>query len=142
MRYLVGRHGLDVTLQGVTTADAPPVQYLADIGGLSTVRGYDRRFHVGDHSFAARVEYPVPYDLFALSRIPLLRNAKIQWAPWFDAGRVDDGDSNNWITSAGVGLQRYIGPFGKAANLRLDVAFPFDSQADDYVFYLWFVALR
>ncbi len=141
-RYLVGRHGLDVTLKGVTTADAPPFQYLADIGGLSTVRGYDLRTRVGDHSFAARVEYPVPYDLFALARIPLLRSAKLQWSPWFDAGRVGDGDSRDWITSAGVGLQRYIGPFGDAANVRVDFAIPFESTTDDYVFYLWFVALR
>ena len=141
-RYLVGRHGLDVTLKGVTTGDAPPVQYLADIGGLSTVRGYDRRARVGEHSFAARVEYPVPYDLFALSRIPLLRDTKIQWTPWFDAGRVGDGDSRDWITSAGLGLQRYIGPFGDAANLRLDFAFPLDTAPDDYVISLWFVALR
>lgn len=141
-RYLAGRHGLDVTLKGVTTGDAPPLQYLADIGGLSTVRGYDRRFHVGEHSFAARLEYPVPYDLFAMSRIPLLRSTHVQWLPWFDAGRVGDGDSRDWMSAAGIGLQRYIGPFGEAANVRLDVAFPFDSPTDDVVVYLWFVALR
>ncbi len=141
-RYLVGRHGLDLTLQGVTTADAPPTQYLADVGGLSTVRGYDRRTHVGEHSFAARAEYPVPYDLFALARVPLLNKAAIQWLPWFDAARVGDGDSRDWITSAGVGLQRYLGPFGEAANLRLDVAFPFAEGAQDYAFYLWFVAMQ
>ncbi len=142
MRYLVGRHGLDVTLKGVSTGDAPSVQDLADVGGLSTVRGYDRRTHVGNHSFAARLEYPVPYDVLAASRIPLLRDTKIQFLPWFDGARVGEGDSTDWITSAGVGLQRYIGPFGQAANLRLDFAFPFENPDDDFFVYLWFVALQ
>ncbi len=140
--FVLGRQEFEATLKGVTTADAPPFQKLADVGGLSTVRGYDRRTHVGNHSFAARVEYRVPYDLLSYARIPLLADSKVQFAPWFDAGRVGEGDSQDWITSAGIGLQRYLWPVENAANLRLDFAFPFDNDSSDFVVYLWFVALR
>jgi len=140
--FVLGRQEFEATLKGVTTSDAPPFQKLADVGGLSTVRGYDRRTHVGNHSFAARVEYLVPYDLLSYTRIPLLEDSQVQFAPWFDAGRVGEGDSQDWITSAGIGLQRYLWPVENAANLRLDFAFPFDNPSDDFVIYLWFVALR
>ena len=140
--FVVGRQEIDATLQGVATGDAPPFQQLADVGGLSTVRGYDRRTHVGKDSFAARLEYLVPYDVFAYTRIPLLRSSSIQIVPWADAARVGNGDSTGWIRSAGVGLQRYLWPVEKAANLRLDFAFPLDGDSRDLVVYLWFVALR
>jgi hypothetical protein len=137
--YVLGRQEFEATLQGVTTGDAPPFQRLADVGGLSTVRGYDRRTHVGNHSFAARVEYLFPYDLFASSHIPIVKDAGLQIIPWADAGRVGEGDSQGWITSVGVGLQRYLWPIEEAANLRLDFAWP---QHDDFTVYLWFTALR
>jgi hypothetical protein len=139
--FVVGRQELEATLAGVATGDAPPFQQLADVGGLSTVRGYDRRTHVGNHSFAARLEYLVPYDLFAYTRIPLLRSSKIQTIPWADAARVGEGDSMDWIRSVGIGLQRYLWPIDNAANLRLDFAFPLDDDARDVVVYLWFAAL-
>jgi hypothetical protein len=139
--FVLGRQELDVTLAGVTTGDDPPLQRLADVGGLSTVRGYDRRTHVGNHSFAARLEYLVPYDLLAYTHIPLLDDTKVQFVPWGDAARVGEGDSQDWIRSAGIGLQRYLWPIEEAANLRLDFAFPFDNDAEDMVVYLWFTAL-
>ena len=139
--FVVGRQEFDLTLQGVTTGGDPTFQELADIGGLSTVRGYARRTHVGNHSFAARLEYLVPYDLFAYTHIPLLKSSKIQFAPWADGARVGEGDAQDWIRSVGVGLQRYLWPIESAANLRLDFAFPLDSDTDDLVVYLWFVAL-
>ena len=140
--FVFGRQEFEATLVGVATFDDPPVQRLADVGGLSTVRGYDRRTHVGKDSFAARLEYLVPYDLFAYTHIPLLRSSSIQIVPWADAARVGNGDSTGWIRSAGVGLQRYLWPVEKAANLRLDFAFPLDGNSRDVVVYLWFVALR
>lgn len=140
--FVLGRQEFDLTLKGVTTGGSKPFQKLADIGGLSTVRGYDRRTHVGNHSFAARLEYLFPYDVFAATNIPLLEDAGIQFIPWGDAGRVGEGDSQDWITSAGVGLQRYLWPFGNAANIRLDFAWPFDNPEDDFAVYLWFTALR
>lgn len=140
--FVLGRQELAVTLKGVATGDAPPFQELADVGGLSTVRGYDRRTHVGNHSFAARLEYLIPYDLLGYTRIPLLQSASLQVVPWADAGRVGEGDSKDWIRSAGIGLQRYLWPIDNAANLRLDFAFPFDNPSSDFAVYLWFVAFR
>ncbi len=140
--FPLGRQEFEATLAGVTTGDSAPFQQLADVGGLSTVRGYDRRTHVGNHSFAARLEYLIPYDLFAYTGIPLVRSSGMQFVPWADAGRVGEGDSMDWIRSAGIGLQRYIWPIENAANLRLDFAFPLDNPSDDFVVYLWFVALR
>lgn len=140
--FILGRQEFEATLKGVTTADAPPLQQLADVGGLGTVRGYDRRTHVGEHSFAARVEYMFPYDVFASTKIPLVKDLGVQLIPWGDAARVGDGDSNDWITSAGFGLQRYLWPIEHAANLRLDFAWPVDNPKDDFTVYLWFTALR
>jgi hypothetical protein len=140
--FILGRQEFEATLRGVATGDSPPFQQLADIGGLSTVRGYAPRFHVGEHSFAARVEYMFPYDIFASSKIPLIEDAGIQLIPWADAARVGNGDSNDWITSAGFGLQRYLWPVENAANVRLDFAWPLDNPKDDFTVYLWFVALH
>lgn len=140
--FVLGRQEFELTLQGVTTGDSPPVQQLADIGGLSTVRGYAPRTHVGNHSVAGRLEYLFPYDVFASTKIPLLEDAGIQFIPWADGGRVGEGDSQDWITSAGIGLQRYLWPFDNAANVRLDFAWPLDNPADDFAVYLWFTALR
>jgi hypothetical protein len=140
--FVVGRQELEATLLGVATGDAPPLQELADVGGLSTVRGYERRTHVGNHSFAARLEYLVPYDVFGYTHIPLLQSLNVQMVPWADAGRVGEGDSMDWIRSAGIGLQRYLWPVEDAANLRLDFAFPFDNPSSDFAVYLWFVAFR
>jgi hypothetical protein len=140
--FVLGRQELELTLQGVATGDAPPVQQLADIGGLSTVRGYAPRSHAGNNSVAARLEYLFPYDVFASTKIPLIEDLGVQFIPWADAGRVGEGDSDDWITSAGIGLQRYLWPIEKAANLRLDFAWPIDNPADDFAVYLWFTALR
>ncbi len=140
--YPLGRQQFDLTLRGVTTGDNPPLQQLADIGGLTTVRGYQRRTHVGNHSFAARLEYLFPYDVLASTRIPLLEDLGLQFIPWADAGRVGEGDSQDWITSAGIGLQRYLWPFEEASSIRLDFAWPLDNQADDFAVYLWFVGMR
>lgn len=140
--FILGRQEFEATLKGVATGDAPPFQELADIGGLSTVRGYDRRTHVGNHSVAARVEYFFPYDVFASSKIPLLKDAGIQFIPWADAGRVGQGDSQDWITSVGFGLQRYLWPIEDAANVRLDFAWAQNNPKDNFTVYLWFIALH
>jgi hypothetical protein len=140
--FPVGRQEFELTLQGVASGDAPPFQQLADVGGLSTVRGYERRTHVGNHSFAARLEYLFPYDVFGSTGISLLESLGIQVIPWADAGRVGEGDSQDWITSVGVGLQRYLWPIDDAANLRLDFAWPLDDPEGDFKVYLWFVGMR
>jgi hypothetical protein len=123
-----------------------PVQRLADVGGLSTVRGFDRRSRVGREALTARVELLVPYDLFGLTGIPFLRKARLQFVPWADAGRVWDEATcgcgaapEPWLISAGLGLQYYLGPFGKGSYLRLDTAAPLGpDRPDDVRFYLGF----
>jgi hypothetical protein len=140
--FILGRQEFAATLRGVTTGDSPPVQQLADIGGLTTVRGYAPRTHVGEHSAAARLEYFFPYDVFEATHIPVIKNAGVQLIPWGDAARIGDGDSNDWITSVGFGLQRYIWPLEDAANVRLDFAWPIDNPKDNFTMYLWFTALH
>jgi hypothetical protein len=123
-RYLPARHELTLDLSAVRTGGSPPVQSLADVGGLCTVRGFDRRTRVGDHSLAARAEVLLPYNVLGLTGIGFLRDLRLQFVPWADAARVYDGGSDAWITAAGIGVQRYLGPFGSGAFLRLDAAFP------------------
>ena len=68
----------------VHVAGSAPRQQLADAGGLSTVRGFGRRTALGRRAAAFRAEYPVPWDLFRVSRLPLLRALRIQFVPWVD----------------------------------------------------------
>jgi hypothetical protein len=123
-RYLPARHELTLDVRAVRTGGSPPVQSRADVGGLSTVRGFDRRTRVGDHALSARAEILLPYDLLGLGGIGFLRDLRLQFVPWADAGRVWDGGSDAWIAAAGIGVQRYLGPFGSGAYLRVDAAFP------------------
>jgi hemolysin activation/secretion protein len=139
--FLVGPHELELSGRGITTGDTPPVQRLADIGGLMTVRGYDRRTIVGEHGVALRLEYLFPYDIFYHARVPLLKKAQLQFIPWGDAGRVGDGTTTEWIHSVGFGIQRYLGPFEEASNLRLDFAWPTsDLKQDNFRVFLSFTA--
>jgi len=140
-QFIVGPHELEFTGRGITTSDLPPVQRLADIGGIMTVRGYDRRTLVGEHGVALRLEYLFPYDIFQNMRIPLLKSAQLQFIPWGDAGRVGDGTTTEWIHSVGFGVQRFLGPFGEASNLRLDFAWPTSRlKVDNFRAFLYFTA--
>ncbi len=154
-RYLPGNFEAVVNLSYARLGGDAPYQRLADVGGLSTVRGFDRRSRVGDESVAARVEILVPYNLFARSGIPLIRRMRFQFVPWADAARVwspvsgEDGTADGfgarpgegepWLTSAGLGLQYYLGPFGEGSYLRFDAAAPIGpDREDDVRFYLRF----
>jgi hypothetical protein len=122
--FVIGRHELVARVTGVVTSDRLPFQRLADAGGLSSVRGYLRRARLGQHSLTARLEHMLPYDILALTQIPMLGATSLQFVPWADAGRVWEGNSENWIHSIGIGVQLFLGPFESASNLRLDFAFP------------------
>jgi len=138
-RYLLGGTEALLSLRFEDTGGSPPLQNLADEGGLSSVRGWMRNTLLGRSGFDSRLEVYLPVDPLALTRVPLLEQARIQPVLWGDAGRVWNGNSDLWISSLGFGLQRYIGPFGPAANLRLDFAFPTGpSRPDDLHVYLWF----
>lgn len=145
-RFLPGNFEAVIDAGYTRVGGGAPVQRLADVGGLTTVRGFDRRSRVGRESLTARAELLVPYDLFGLTGIPLLRKARLQFVPWADAGRVWDEAScgcgaapEPWLISAGLGLQYYLGPFGKGSYLRLDAAAPLGpDRPDDVRFYLGF----
>ena len=138
-RHYLGRHEFVIGVLGVATGGDAPVQRVGDVGGLSTVRGHDRRTRVGKHAFAARLEYLVPWDLLGRTGLPLVKDLRLQFVPWADAGRVWEGTSDAWLTSAGLGVQYYLGPFSEASYLRLDVAAPMGpDRPDDVRVYLWF----
>lgn len=138
-QYLLANHELFLDLRWARTGGRPPVQQVADMGGLSTVRGFSRRTELGKGSLAARAEILVPYDFFGWTGIPGVRDLRLQLVPWADAGRVWEGTSDRWLTSLGAGLQRYLGPFGQGAFLRLDAAFPVGhARPADVVWYLHF----
>lgn len=136
VRRYVQRFEVQTTVDAVHTTGDAPVQRLADVGGIDGVRGYPRRMHVGESSLSVRAEIPIPYDLLRRSRIPLLRSTGVQFVPFADAARVFDGDVEGWIQSYGIGLQKLMGGFGRAANLRLDIAFPVGTERPDDVLFL------
>ncbi len=136
-RYLAAGHELVLDLGYVRAGGDPPVQRLADAGGLSTVRGFSRRTETGREAVRGRAEILVPYDLLGRSGIPLVRRLHLQFVPWADAGRVLGGP--RWLTSAGIGAQYYLGPFGGVSYLRFDAAFPLGpDRPGDVRFYLRF----
>ena len=125
-RNVVGRWQLRTEAGYVRTTGEVPVQRLADAGGLSTVRGHPRRSLVGSEALTLRAELPVPYDLLRRTGIVGVRDLGVQFVPWADAARVggtEDGGST-WIHAVGLGLQKHVLGFGRAAQVRLDVAVP------------------
>ena len=145
-RFLIWNHEAVLDLAYTRVGGWAPRQRLADLGGLGTVRGFAPRTQVGRESLRARVELLLPYDLFARARVPLLRRAGLQLVPWADAGRswgaCEDGSgggSGCWLTSAGLGFQTLLGPFGAASFLRFDAAVPMGPERkDDLRLYLYF----
>jgi hypothetical protein len=123
-RYLLGNHELTADLALSRAGGVPPLQRLADVGGLSTVRGFDRRTRTGEASLSARLELLLPYNLPGMTGLSALRDLRLQLVPWVDAGRVWSGSSHAWLGACGFGIQRYLGPFGSGSFLRLDLAFP------------------
>ncbi len=123
-RHYIQRFEFVPQIEYVRTGGAPPVQRLADVGGISTVRGFHRRTRVGRESIAGRIEILVPYDVLGRLRLPLFTRARLQFVPFADAARVFDGTSDTWIHSVGLGVQQFLGFPGRAANVRLDIAVP------------------
>jgi hypothetical protein len=137
--YAWRRQELVTRVVGVHNAGSPTFQQLGDAGGLSSVRGYDRRTRVGEQSVTGRVEWLVPYDVFRATNVPGLRRLHLQFVPWGDAGRVWNGTSDQWIHSAGLGIQRFLGIMGPVSNLRFDFAFPVGpDRPDDFRFMVQF----
>jgi len=136
-RYL-GRQEFYLQTVYVRTGADTPVQRLADVGGLTSVRGFRRRAQVGTSSFTSSLEYYVPYDLLGATGLPLLSRTQLQFVPWADAARTWGGDSDVWIQSAGIGLQRFLGAFqgfAQVSFLRFDFIFPMGPDRPDDVRY-------
>jgi len=134
-RRYFGRQEFFLQTVYVRTGGDTPVQRLADVGGLTSVRGFRRRAQVGTSAFTASLEYYVPYDLLEATRLPVLCRAQLQFVPWADAARTWDGATDVWIQSAGIGVQRFLGAFqgfAQVSYLRFDFAFPLgpDRPAD------------
>ena len=139
--YAWRRHELVTKFVGVQNSGSPTLQQLGDVGGLSSVRGYDRRSLVGEDMLAGRVEWLIPYDVFRATGVPGVRSLGLQFVPWGDAGRVWNGNSQEWIHSAGLGIQKFLGTMGPVSNLRMDFAFPIGpDRPDDFRFYVQFTS--
>ena len=140
-RYL-GRQEFYLQTVYVRTGADTPVQRLADVGGLTSVRGFRRRAQVGTSAFTSSLEYYVPYDLLAATHLPLLDRTQLQFVPWADAARTWGGDSDVWIQSAGIGMQRFLGAFqgfAQVSFLRFDFIFPMGpDRPDDIRYELYF----
>lgn len=138
-RNYLGRWELQTAATWSRTIGTPAVQRRADAGGVSSVRGFPRRSLVGEESLLLRAELPVPFDLVRRTGLPLLRDTGLQFVPWGDAARVATNGDGAWIHSVGLGVQRHWIGLGRAANVRLDVAFPIGrDRPADVVFLLRF----
>lgn len=113
-----------------------PVQYQYDLGGLSSLRGYDfKEFENGDRMVLGNIEYRMYgsfFDLFDISELNLIIFGDAGWV-WtaednsafdksFDHIRWDD-----MMTDVGIALSNYEG------NVRLSVAQRLDDRSHPVV---------
>jgi hemolysin activation/secretion protein len=101
------------------------------VGGIYTVRGYDRNFRTGDRGIAARVE-------FRYTPVSDRDWGTLTLSPFFDFGAIGDNLvsplSPNPIASTGVSLQWQRNPF----LLRLDYAEPLtETQHEQNLLFLF-----
>ncbi len=106
----------------VVTGGRPPVQQLADLGGIATVRGVSPRARVGTEAVALRVAWPIPIDVLRAARVPVLGDLAVRWTPWWDWGRTWGGIDAGALSSVGVSID----PLARLARamdevLRIDV---------------------
>jgi hemolysin activation/secretion protein len=118
-------------LSGQWTGDVLLPGERFQVGGIYTVRGYDRNFRTGDRGIAARVE---------LRYTPVSdRNwGTLTLSPFFDFGAIGDNLASplspNPIASTGISLQWQRDPFW----LRLDYAEPLtETQHEQNLLFLF-----
>jgi len=132
--HLWGPNRMWVSGTFVNTGGSPPRQMLADAGGLSTVRGFGRRTGLGMRSASLRAEYPIPWDVFHASHIPLLRATRIQLIPWADWAQTWEGPRNRSLASTGLGIAPFTGILGSHAGVfRVDLVYPLHGVAARHV---------
>lgn len=122
---------LDFRFRLGTSRGLLPIQYLYDLGGISSLRGYDyKEFKDGDRMVLGNVEYRIYgsfFDLFDFSELNIILFADAGWV-WtardnsaldksFDYIRWDD-----MMTDVGVALSNYEG------NVRVNFAQRLDDR--------------
>jgi hypothetical protein len=129
---LPGGDRLDVRLRAGTAKGFLPGQYLYDLGGLSTLRGYGFKEFTGDRLLLSNVEYWVDADrrmgdawLFGDLNLVLLFDAGLAWFasdptdPFDDFGNLRD---RNIRTSVGLAIASEDGNFRIEFVKALDVS--------------------
>lgn len=119
-----------------------PVQGRPDLGGSSTLRGYEPRALVGATSLFARMDLVSAFDPLRRTGISLLRSLRLQPVLFADIGAVWGGSgwssigaitlpvSSDWRSDAGIGIQRNINYPGLLSRVRLDFAWRTDRSHD------------
>lgn len=98
------------------------------LGGFDTVRGYDQRTLNGDHGWLTSLELgPRPSSICVRGQQGRLRYYSfIDMGHAFIADRVAGDPANQFLYSAGVGMQMSI---GQDLSLRLDYGYGFEDVA-------------
>lgn len=103
-------------------------------GGISSVRGYDEAFRIGDYGVTASVEYraPIPGFRAILPEKYKFISDSIQLAGFYDFGWFGDRfikDSSDYIMSAGPGI---VVKLTKYLSANLYWGFPIGKILPDY----------
>jgi len=116
--------------------DLLPSSEQFQVGGMSTVRGYPEGLLIGDKGYFASAEFSFPLDAAAAAD-PSTTPFDQRWRGllFLDHGGAfpfkgnnESTDSDDFLTSAGGGINLNLGPQLQA---RLVVGFPLNSRDDD-----------
>lgn len=107
--------GLDVNLEGQYSPDDLIPAEQRHLGGVDTVRGYERSEVSGDQAFLARIEVLAPPFSSPLGRHTSFKD-HVQPAAFFDYGiaYLDDGfggDDSKELAGAGAGLRYFFSEY-------------------------------
>lgn len=129
---------LDLRLRAGTGRGVLPRQYLFDLGGISTLRGYEFKEFTGDRMVLANAEYRINSGVSRLRHLPVIGefdlvvfgDAGLAWFAGDNAAPANSFDSLTWgklKTDVGVALTDHEG------QVRLNVAKRTDVGGKDYV---------
>jgi hemolysin activation/secretion protein len=138
----LGTYGI-LKLQGQVSPDRLLSLEQTQVGGASSVRGYQEGRLIGDQGFTASAEWRVPMR-FIPNRFKVGKyqfNQNLELVTFFDAGAVFDNhasvgvnsqsgkvQSNGYLMGTGVGFRAHLTRFLSA---RVDVGFPLIKQNPD-----------
>jgi hypothetical protein len=129
---------LDLRLRAGTGRGVLPRQYLFDLGGISTLRGYDFKEFTGDRMVLANAEYRINSGASRLRHVPvigefnliLFADTGLAWFADDNTAPENSFDSLTWSklkTDVGVGLTDRDG------QVRLNLAKRTDAGGKDLV---------